>query len=371
MTGDAEVDWDALVSELSSVSHVGPSRIERVRAVFATPAELAAADQSELEDIPGISAMTAYRVLEATRRVCMPETPEEDDQDAVPARAGSPADDGRNLSRIRAHPDADSPYIVWADGTVTVVERARRRRRFDRVGEVDLDPRGAPVRPGRHGTARFQSGCRCDECVSAWSNAYGAAAERLAGATLDEIADRLGITREGARRITEKVAPWRPWNAVSTERRVVSAEVAASDPEVSQRCRLCGGEFSGTLAELANRGFCRVAHRKMWTAIRYHADEEYRERQIRASARWALFHQDRSTPAQRRQARRVLDYPTDETGDRWLVEGSKPFRVAVTALREGWPVFDRLEPRIQHQVRDWDAANPGVDPRRAAGSPTD
>ena len=35
---------------------------------------------------------------------------------------------------------------------------------------------------------------------------------------------------------------------------------------------------------------------------------------------------------------------------RWLVKGSKPYRIAMEAYRKGWPIWDQFHPQVQDQI---------------------
>jgi hypothetical protein len=244
----------------------------------------------------------------------------------------------------------DSSFSITTDGAVLLADEV--------VGRipVGMEPGGQPpsaVRDTRrsatgHGYAGFVRGCNCARCRTGYCNAVGTVSLRIEGWTLEDIGAAISRTRERARQLSQKHAPWRPWEAIQTEHR---AECDFVDQvERTASCPTCGREF------VANRvkRFCEAACREMNSVLRYHVDDARRRAQRTNMAAWVMRNPDKVSPEHYRTALNILEYGPDHgSGKRWLVEGTETWRVAVEACERGYPIFGALPDAIRRQVQQY------------------
>lgn len=131
------------------------------------------------------------------------------------------------------------------------------------------------------------------------------------GYTLQEIGDKVGLTRE---RVRQRLA---------TRGYSIKDLKPASPPRdrgPAHRCSVCG-----KIEAYGKRRTCSSLCAKVWRTsnVRMVLDPEYRKRHVRAVARWMLANPEKVSKAQRKHARRVLSGKVPDTGRRWVIPGSK------------------------------------------------
>lgn len=169
-------------------------------------------------------------------------------------------------------------------------------------------------------------------------------ARRVAGDTLEVIGRDYGLTRERVRQITEKYAPWRPWDAAAAERQTLQADVDQVRAAL-RTCRICGGQLPARRHRL-----CSDDCHDTWALLRYHlADDRYRRKARRSYARWASTHR----PEVRGYAERVLaaDGGSLNPDRRWVCPSSRTWQRLRDAVVGGWPIVGELDPVVVGQVR--------------------
>lgn len=361
-----DLSWERVIEHLDELSGFGRGTWRKLRAHFSSAGKLVTASAAEIAKVDSIGPAKARRLRGALDAFVQVQVVEHNPEpsDAV----ASPKDDTSQLSMLFAAIVSDlddAQLVIQARRDEPLFPKSRSRYILYDDGRVDIGgeilglPHGLIPNPsvrtqphmGAHGLMRFKQGCRCAKCSTAWVDALGATAERLAGHTLERIARRIGLTRERVRQLTMQMAPWEPWQAVRTERLAMAEEIQAVLSEVE--CETCGHPFSIKPGERDHRKYCSRTCREAYESLRYHLDDERRLKQRVLIARWALENPDRASELQIRHARRVIEHgPEHGSGKRWLIEGSTGFEVAVTAFCDGWPVFDELPAQIQVQIRD-------------------
>lgn len=248
---------------------------------------------------------------------------------------------------------SESVFLVEGTGRVRVGGEVVARV------PLGMEPGGWPAtlpsqnRPRGHGFFRFQQGCSCRTCCTGYCDAVGVVALRIEGWTLEAIGEVISLTRERARQIAQKYAPWRPWEAVQAEQRAERALLEQARDNVqrelfSEECPTCGEVFRAS----GVKRYCAPECRELYSTLRYHLDDERRMRQRRHMAAWVVRNSERAPVIHYRQALKILEHgPEHGSGKRWLVEGTKVWRVAVDACRRDLPVFDQLPTDVRRQVQ--------------------
>jgi hypothetical protein len=161
---------------------------------------------------------------------------------------------------------------------------------------------------------------------------------------LEEVARDHGLSREQIRKVTERVAPWRPWQALAAEKRAQRASVRRVVAADSAPCRLCGAPVG------ERRSYCSVRHREAYAALRYHIDAHRRLDHRLVAARWVVDHAADLPGWRVTHARRVLNEQAREPQHRGLRAGSLAWRTVRQALRSGWPIARNIPNHIREQV---------------------
>lgn len=163
--------------------------------------------------------------------------------------------------------------------------------------------------------------------------------------TLSSIGRRFGLSRQRVQQIATR-------DPVRYAARKVRKPPTQAH-HLTKTCTICGKMFKGPLIK-----YCSEDHRQVSYALRYHTDEEYREAQKKRVASWVLKYPDRINydDAKRREqiiasAQRVVDDAPVQRRGRWLTAGSKAMDRALEAYRNEWPIFDKLHPDIQAQIK--------------------
>lgn len=165
-----------------------------------------------------------------------------------------------------------------------------------------------------------------------------------------EVALAFGCTREWVRQCRSKFYDPAEIKRVRRERKAARIAVAERPIEgPAAPCRVCGTKYfewdrpgpTGVSATCSHE--CKDA----WVVLRYHCGD-FRERHRVHVVNWVLKNSD--DPVARRNAQRTLD-GTAGTHGQWLSRGSKAHGLALRSLREGWPIYEKLTPPIQEQVR--------------------
>lgn len=341
-----------LEENLASLPGVGPAIARRVVARWPDLDAIAGAEPSDLIQVRGIGTGLACRIIEHARaRNAPPETevPWAHPFAALDGTGDEAAAPVESVTYDQAWTDALDLFdcVVCTGPVLDIAGRA----------EHPLCPNcDTGSLPGRnHGLRSAKRGCRCGTCLDAYARGREWVTERVAGRTLEAIGDEAGITRERVRQVTEKVEPSRPWDAATrvarserdevatvAEAALASVQAAATDP-----CPTCGG----TVAHGGNRRFCTPDCRERFDILRYHIDEERRAAHRVLMARWTLDHPERNNDLQIRYAERVMEgTAVHDDNRRWLIEGSAPFKVAVEAVVNGWPLADLLPGAVRRQI---------------------
>lgn len=173
--------------------------------------------------------------------------------------------------------------------------------------------------------------------------------------TLDEVGQHFDVTREWVRQCANSVNPERYEQRKKVRHEQVLDRHAEArqmflEARADRRCKLCGVNLP-----ISHRSFCSDDHRDKYnSSLRYHVDNDYRQRHRRTVARWMIAHPDELEDRDRqlRYAERVLAGEDLEPRGRWLTAGSKAMDIALECYRNGWPAFDRLPADVQRQVID-------------------
>jgi DNA-binding phage protein/transposase-like protein/predicted nucleic acid-binding Zn ribbon protein len=210
-------------------------------------------------------------------------------------------------------------------------------------------------RRSRHGLrVAVRDSCRCDECLSAVSRVRDWVRRRINGETLQAIGADAGISRERIRQTIRILEPHEPWDAATRALKHQLDEegrVAAEAHEQARRekhgpCPVCGGDLPAGRPRFCSND---CAHR--WSVLRLHIDDQRRESHRKLMARWAVDNPDLVRDFQLRHAQRVLDGTAEIIEERrWLIEGSEPFKVAVEAVVNGWPLAGLLPDPVRRQI---------------------
>lgn len=236
--------------------------------------------------------------------------------------------------------------LLDADEYERTFRRGRPRKPPTPVVPRPTKPAGPPPIPRRHLFAP-QAKRIADVYIA------GLLARDEPPLTLETMGRAHGVTRQRISQLVKRGDPVK----LAMARRVLEArrrqrEAVEELERLENRptCKVCGEPCPP-----ASTIYCGPTHRDMYLLrFRYQCDDEFRSRQIAATARWTLAHPEEREPFQLRHARRVLDGETlapGETHGRWLVRGSQTMRDAVEAYRRGWPLFGMLHPDVQAQVR--------------------
>ncbi len=169
---------------------------------------------------------------------------------------------------------------------------------------------------------------------------------RTSGQTYREVSERYGITRERVRQIVNLVYGPDAVQDRQSENRELRKLARAMERPLTE-CIICGARIPKVPSY--KHQSCCPEHAFMWTRIRHHV-AEYRERHRINVAKWHVAHPEKVNGTMFRSAQRHLDGTVGYHG-RWLVESSVSHSTATQAYREGWPIFERLVPEIQDQIR--------------------
>lgn len=169
------------------------------------------------------------------------------------------------------------------------------------------------------------------------------------GQTLQEIANRHGVTREAVR-LWSLAAP--AWFKGLVEQRAAARRRLRYFEAHSFVCGLCG--LRTTPAETGGRSaFCSDEHRQAWMAIRSHLpghDEKHRDADARVDLRRAAEQHPVRT-SQVEHARRLLgDGDRPARNRAYLAPGSQADQAARAAYENGWPIFDLLPEPIRDRI---------------------
>lgn len=164
--------------------------------------------------------------------------------------------------------------------------------------------------------------------------------------TLAEAGEKFGISGERIRQIAVAHDPVEYAKRQRRRKAVTALRNEMSNLRQEKVCRCCGESFYG-------RGinFCCEEHRlNVNIHLRYHIDDDYRNKHLEMVADWVGRNPDKVSDNQQRFAERVRNGEAKRKG-RWFVEGSKAFRIAQEACVKHWPVFAQLPPGLQEQVK--------------------
>jgi len=172
--------------------------------------------------------------------------------------------------------------------------------------------------------------------------------------TLEEIARYHGggITRERVRQILNKTdrtlyrLAIRRRQARTRMRSVGSGHVSGGMGFYPRDCPTCGLAFT---AENAMTMYCTPTHRQVALLLRYHTDDSVRTRHREAIARHGVAN---GVGSQIFHDHVLNDPKAIVSKGRWLLPGSMTWHWAVRALALGWPIFEKLPPEIQAQIRE-------------------
>jgi ERCC4-type nuclease/endogenous inhibitor of DNA gyrase (YacG/DUF329 family)/coenzyme F420-reducing hydrogenase delta subunit len=367
VTSDA-VQATALAGELTTLPGMRPELAELIARRYGTIDALAEVNAAELTATCGIEAITAEKVLRHARQgveagladlsTSVADPPPEP-LDALP-HDPQPGTDADPQSAEEEPADNDRS---WTDALALVACVLCDRPLLDVPGRTErlLCERcdtGRVTRATQHGVGTaIRRGCRCGECLEAVATTRRWVADRVAGATLQEIAEEAGISRERVRQLLKMLEPSAPWDAVArverAERAEVEAVAAAAEKqahlETSEPCPTCGG----TVPQPGRR-FCSSDCRERWDVLRWHIEEKRRASHRWYAARWTVDNPDAVEDFQLRHALRVLEGTAGSNEERrWLIEGSQPFKVAVEAVVNRWPLADLLPDPVRAQVDEY------------------
>lgn len=208
---------------------------------------------------------------------------------------------------------------------------------------------------GRHGLrGAVDHRCRCSTCLSAVLRSRDWVNRRIQGETLQSIADSYGVTREYVRQCTARLEPSAPWDAhdravriqLEEERQFAAWALEEVRAAAIGPCPVCGQDVPN-----GRRRYCSESCRQTWDVLRFHLDDDRRDKHRQLVARWAVENPESVSDLQVRHARRVLSGASEVLEDRrWLIEGSEPFKAAVEAVMKGWPLGHLLPDPIQRQI---------------------
>jgi DNA-binding CsgD family transcriptional regulator len=165
------------------------------------------------------------------------------------------------------------------------------------------------------------------------------------GATLQDIADGEGITRERVRQLITGDE----YHRIKAERRAAKrTEVAARQAaDLAARLHPCGTCGTPTTRPT----YCSERCYTVALLLRFGTDEARHERHRVALAKSAIRS---GTPSSTWFKRFLSTDPAERPAPRgrWFVEGSSGAAAAMEAYRKGWPIFDRLHPDLQAWIRE-------------------
>lgn len=342
--------WQRLQKLLGPIPYV-KNKWDRLQHHFITTDALTKATIEEIAAVPTVGIRTAERLVGRMKEQGV-YTPNwsgfQPDPTFPPISTYEPGIVLTNTPQLTTECFSNSYSIfrIWTDMTVTA--------HGELVGNV---PVGfghwylMPIQQHQvaHGVGAFYRGCRCSTCTTAGSDAVGIVAARIAGWTLNDIGTLLDLSRERARQLGEKIAPWRPWEAIRQEERAQHALMEEIRTPILYTCYICGHHAQGNPR---NRRFCSSDCRRIYDLLRYSIDDDKRLKHRLATAKWAVDNPDKVPDFQLRAAHVLLyNGPDHGSGNRWLVEGSAAFNAAVTACDKAWPVFKQLPSQIRAQIK--------------------
>ena len=218
---------------------------------------------------------------------------------------------------------------------------------------------------GAHGLRRWiKHGCRCGVCREKFAQAVDWTHRYVyTDATLQQIADETGVTREFIRQ-TVDLFLGQPGlgaqlkRAFRDERREVLREVREQQKIAGRviegsACVTCGG------VNPRPQKTCSPRCARFWPQVRYFVEGDLQRERI---ARWKVSHPHRVPAGEVEQAKEVLagrgptyDSPTWKKREarRWVNVGSRRFEIAVLAYEENWPAFETWPKDVQRQVREY------------------
>ncbi len=162
------------------------------------------------------------------------------------------------------------------------------------------------------------------------------------------VGERYGITRERVRQVINKVLP----KDVIEERKKEPGRIRQEIKMLSRpivECVICEKQVYQRGRGRYRHQTCCPEHSVWWRSIRWHTPE-YREIHRTFVAEWAIRNPDKATKEQLNFAYRFLEGTAGYHG-RWFKPGSASHQCATAAYLNQWPIFDRLLPELQIQIR--------------------
>ena len=171
------------------------------------------------------------------------------------------------------------------------------------------------------------------------------------GLTLEEIGKRWNISRERVRQELNKTDAtlYRLAMRRRSARRHLNKFVNKGATIITRECFACGQTFS---TATALQTYCSSTHQRVAVILRYHTDDSYYETHKLSVAKWVLKNQDRVPAYSFDHAERKLQGTSEDRG-RWFVVGSIAFHWALRAYLLGWPIFDKIAPELQKQIKEY------------------
>lgn len=170
----------------------------------------------------------------------------------------------------------------------------------------------------------------------------------LDGLTLSQVGERFGVTRQRAQQVLSEDRALYALGKRRNAGRRRRHESTRTRKRSLTRCRTCGADFLGGLAERS----CGATCAKVWLLLRHALEDsvtsDQHARHRVAIARHAL--KASRDPVRVRYAMRVLE-GSAETRGRWLVEGGLAYHWALRAVALGWPIAELLCQDVQEQLR--------------------
>lgn len=262
--------------------------------------------------------------------------------DCRPTRGhvAEPAEGRANLEELRA---SDREIIEKYRETQSIYKAADALGRSKSAIYKVLRQNGEPMRETRQ---RVIPRSQLDEYFTRWRD----------GETLEQIGARFGITRE---RVRQGIAYSRPrWeiqlvkrlHRARTRTRAAARDLAARI-EAGTICYVCGHLSLRSANPRNGLAMCSSECTRIYIALRFHTNLEYREKFRRAAASWHISHPDRVPEWTVRQAEKVLAGEPVNSQGTWLTQNSKAWPYAIEACRRRLPIFDRLPEELQDRIR--------------------
>lgn len=231
-----------------------------------------------------------------------------------------------------ATPPANSPVAQW-DRRCSICGSAFRQPARGRPAERCVDCRAArtTVRPNVEVPI-----ARVSDMVDRW----------VAGQPMAAVAREYGISRERVRQLIstvltkEEIAEVKATHTHATLKR---RQELRHKNVVVRVCLVCGDEFEAFYKSQC----CSPSHREIWLSLRFHTETETKQAHRVAVARRA-YELD-PTDAKRSRYERALT-GTQKTQGRWFITDSLGLAAAVSAYRNGWPIFKELPEACQLQA---------------------